>query len=36
MERKTQKAISEAVIEKIGGMFTVAKLERDAAFAYLP
>lgn len=34
-----EKAISillEAVIEKIGGLFTVAKLEGDAVFAYLP
>jgi hypothetical protein len=34
-----EKAISillEAVIEKVGEMFTVAKLEGDAVFAYLP
>lgn len=34
-----EKAISillEAVIEKIGSIFTVAKLEGDAVFAYLP
>jgi hypothetical protein len=34
-----EKAISillEAVIEKLAGMFTIAKLEGDAVFAYLP